>query len=144
MPLGAVGGSLLAREVNKRLGLEEPGLFGDVVAGAGPLLPYAGDAGRALLRQSRAGRALRDAQTAHAAQVATALRESVEATQKAQHVYAEQGWQAYQTALAEAKQKQAQYRQAVADYQAAIQAHQEAITTARALPGRYAPPAPLG
>jgi hypothetical protein len=62
IPLGAMGGSLLAREANKKLGLEEPGIGGDILAAAAPLIPPIVKGGKDLLktgvRYSRAGRAL--------------------------------------------------------------------------------------
>lgn len=65
---GAVVGSGVGRAINKRLGLEEPGVVGDVLAYAAPLMPGgvkgAKDLPKTLLRYSRAGRAMTAAEEA--------------------------------------------------------------------------------
>lgn len=65
---GAVVGSGAGRALNKRLGLEEPGIMGDVLAYTAPLIPGgvkgAANLPKTLLRYSRAGRAMTAAEEA--------------------------------------------------------------------------------
>jgi len=94
IPLGAMAGSYASRDINKRLGLEEPGLGGDITALTAPLALPAWNAVKntagTIARYSPAGRAIRTAD---------------EATQAAQARYGEKLMQA-KTAARQAPTKQ--------------------------------------
>jgi hypothetical protein len=218
VPLGTAAGSFGARKLNTALGLEEPGLLGDVLSVGVPLLPLAYQGGKALVAATRAGRALskaeqetasqaldylttyrqqeaknleqavaaraqgNEAQQAwlgareaeklkfaedvtrasgehgqalarwqraqdvklarHAERVAQAQQQAEQATAAADAAYQAKGSQAYDTALGQAKQAQANYRNALAEYKTATDAHQQAVQQVQRLPGQYLPKAP--
>src|SRR6266851_6885420 len=70
IPMGAMVGSYASREINKYLGLEEPGLGGDLTAFAAPLALPAWNVVKntvgTIARYSPAGRAIRVADEATA------------------------------------------------------------------------------
>jgi hypothetical protein len=129
---GEIGGSLLARKVNVALGLEEPGLGGDIASVAVP--PLARGVVKALpavARATRAGQAVTEAgeQTATATEAARqqTLQEAAGYTEqlrkaeqtaaatnaRAQEVYAARTQQAKEAATAKTAAQEAKYERSV-------------------------------
>ncbi len=135
VPMGAMAGSMVSREIKKRYGLEEPGMTGDIVAAAGPLVPSLLKAPRdiagGMARISRAGQALRDAQ-----------QKNMAAQQAAQEAFAKKQVTMYEEMTYKAQEAQRTYRQALQEYNAAKQAQGAGTAQARGIPGQFAPPQP--
>src|SRR5713101_2880379 len=134
IPLGATAGSYAARQLNTRLGLEEPGLGGDVMALAGPWVGSGvkglKDVGKWAIRQTPAGKAMQTAQEATTTaersyleslqspfvtgEMEVSRRDTLNAIQKAQTAHAERVREAqavYTEAVATARRETAQATQ---------------------------------